>query len=269
MPQINSQTKLNIVIGHPLEHSLSPALHNAVYEREGIAAVMLALDNASAPAAVRIIRDFPARLTAVTMPYKTTVMDYLDEIDAAAKKIGAVNTVINKEGKLYGYNTDIAGIAFALRHVEITGKKVALIGAGGAARPAAYHIRKKGGKLFILNRSSKKARILAEEFGGTAVNTKFIQGMRIDLLINATPLGMRPRLDKMPVEKNILKNTSEVFDMVYNPVETKLLKTARQMGIRIISGLDMFVAQGLEQERLWSGLHWGEAEVSYYKSVTV
>ena len=136
-------SKLNLVIGYPLAHSKSPALHNALYKKLGINAKMEALERKDIAGLIKIIKSQNVGLTAVTMPFKQTVMRYLDVIDETAKATGAVNTVINKSGKLTGYNTDIDGIALALKNVPLKGKNVSLIGAGGAARAVAYYLKGK------------------------------------------------------------------------------------------------------------------------------
>ena len=246
-------TKLTAIFGDPVTHSLSPLLHNAVYKEEGVDAVMLAFANADVAPLVAAMRALPIHLAAVTMPHKQSIMGLLDEIDAAASVIGAVNTVINREGKLTGYNTDVAGIGKALSGVALKGAKVLMIGAGGAARPVAYHLAREGAQLFCNNRDMQQARELCEKFGGSLLQTSELSGKSFDLIVNATPIGMSPNVDAMPVPDELIRQGATVFDLVYSPLETKFLKTAASRGARGISGLVMFLAQGLEQERLWLG----------------
>lgn len=237
----------NAVIGFPLEHTGSPRLHNAAYADLGLNAKLTAIANENIEELVDRIRKTPLELTAVTMPHKEAIMEHLDEIDEDAEAIGSVNTVINREGELHGYNTDIVGMEYALRNLQP--KSVMLLGAGGAARPLARLAQKKGWQLMIWNRSPERAKALAEEFGATAVE----EPQAADLLVNTTPLGMHPHEGRSPIRPEIVEWYSHVFDIVYNPYETQLLKDAKVAGAVTISGLDMFVAQGLEQIRLWSG----------------
>lgn len=252
---ISSKTKLNAVIGWPLEHSLSPVLHNAIYQKNGVDAVMLALAHRNIGFLVKVIRNLPIHLTAVTMPHKQSVMKYLDWIDEAALTVGAVNLVINRNGKLGGYNTDITGIERALKGTRIKGKGVLILGAGGAARAAAYYVKSRGGRLFCFNRTFRKAEKLTEEFKGEAVVAEDFKKINsgIDVIINATPVGMDGVYPDCLFPFDLLNRRQIVFDMVYNPLETKLLKLARKAGAMAISGLEMFVGQALEQARLWLG----------------
>lgn len=252
---ISSKTKLNAVIGWPLSHSLSPALHNAIYQKNDIDAVMLALPHRDINFLVKAIRHLPIHLTAVTMPHKQSVMKYLDRIDKTARIIGAVNLVINRNGKIDGYNTDVAGIERAFKDKKIKGKNVLILGAGGAARAAAYFVKSRGGKLFCFNRTFRKAEKLVKEFRGKVWLARDFKKINseIDVIINATPVGMKGVYPDCFFSVNLLNNRQIVFDMVYNPLETKFLKSARQAGATIISGLEMFVGQALEQVRLWLG----------------
>ena len=235
---VSPKTKLTAVIGNPVSQSLSPFLHNKIYEDEGIDAVMLAFGNPSIEKLVAAIRALPIHLAAVTMPHKQTIMPLLDEIDATARDIGAVNTVVNRDGELRGFNTDIVGIAEALKGVPLRGANVLLIGAGGAG-------------IFCTNRDKAQAEELMRVFGGSFVETADLGKTSFDIVINATPVGMRPNTDATPFPEEFIAPGSSVFDVVYSPLETKLLASARKRGARAVSGLKMFLAQGVEQERLW------------------
>src|SRR3989338_9273109 len=149
---ITNATKLTTLIGHPVTSSLSPILHNAVYEREKIDAIMLAFGNPAIEPLIAAMRALPIHLAAVTMPHKQTIMPFLDDIDAEARAIGAVNTVVNRDGKLMGYNTDVVGVAGALKEVPLRGANALLIGAGGAARTIAYLLKREGANIFCKNR---------------------------------------------------------------------------------------------------------------------
>ena len=265
-------TQLNAVIGYPLSHSRSPKLHNPVYKLLKLNAVLSPISNPDIKKLVSDIRTLPIHLTAVTMPHKQSIMPLLDSVDAAAKKVGAANTVINKNGKLHGYNTDVTGIEYALRDTPLKDRNVLLVGAGGAANAVAYVVKKGGGNLLYLNRTKEKAEELRKRFGGIVLSPESTPpqssplkrggGKRkegrlspkgIDIIINATPLGMYPKIDEIPILPELLDTHQTVFDLVYNPVQTKLLKLAKKKGAKIISGLDMFAVQGLRQIELWTG----------------
>lgn len=249
--KFSPETKLTAVIGDPVTHSLSPLLHNAVYAELKVDAVMLAFGNPSIHKLVDAIRTLPIHLAAVTMPHKQSIMPLLDVIDATAKDIGAVNTVVNRGGELHGYNTDITGIAEALAHVRLKGANALLIGAGGAARTVAFHLQREGAKIFCANRDREPAEELLHDFSGTFVEPSDFGKHSFDLVVNATPIGMRPDEGATPYPEEFIRKGSCVFDLVYSPLTTKLLGSAKRRGARAISGLTMFLEQGIEQERLW------------------
>lgn len=251
--QISPETKLAAIFGDPVTHSLSPFLHNAFYEREGIDAVMLAFGHERVDPLVAAMRALPIHLAAVTMPHKQSVMPLLDEIDAVARDIGAVNTIVNRSGRLEGYNTDVVGIAAALEGVKLRGASVLLLGAGGAARCAAYHLARAGAHIVCSNRDEKQAADLVGAFGGATVSAGDLMKREFDVIVNATPIGMSPNADASPVAPEAIRAGAVVFDLIYSPFETRLLKTAKERGARPVSGLTMFLHQGLEQERLWLG----------------
>jgi len=256
---ISAHTKLTAVIGNPIGHSLSPLLHNDIYVREDIDAVMLAFQNPSIAELVQAMRALPIHLTAITLPHKESVIPLLDEVDAKALAIGSVNTVVNTNGKLKGFNTDVVGIAVALKDATLKGKSVLIFGAGGAARAVAYHMKECGAKIHSYDRTFKKAQTLCEKFGGTALELDAMNGTQFDVIVNATPVGLHPNENATPVSKDMIHKESVVFDLVYNPLETRLMREAREVGAQIISGLTMLVEQALEQERLWLGREIGNA----------
>ncbi|MBI2613050.1 shikimate dehydrogenase [Candidatus Kaiserbacteria bacterium] len=251
--EFSPATKLTAVFGDPVSHSLSPLLHNAIYANEKVDAVMLAFGNPSIEKLVAAMRALPIYLAAVTMPHKQTIMPLLDEIEEEARAIGAVNTVVNREGKLHGYNTDIVGIAEALSGVVLKGTNVLLVGAGGAARTVAYLLKREGANIFCANRERAQADELLHTFGGTFVEPEQFRETPFDVIVNATPIGMKPNTDATPFPEELIRKGSSVFDLVYSPLETKLLASAARRGARTISGLTLFLAQGIEQERLWLG----------------
>ncbi|MEK7169952.1 MAG: shikimate dehydrogenase [Patescibacteria group bacterium] len=249
----SNPTKLNAVIGHPLNQSRSPKLHNPVYELFKLDAVLSPISHPDIKKLVSDIKALPIHLTAVTMPHKQSIIPLLDAVDRGVNAVDAVNTVVNRNGKLYGYNTDIDGISYALRGVTLKHRQVLLVGAGGAASAVAYVIQKGGGHLLYLNRTEKKAVALQKKFGGIVVRKNELKAEGIDLIINATPVGMYPKIADIPIPPGLLDKHQTVFDLVYNPVETKLLKLAKKKGAKAISGLDMFAVQGLRQIELWTG----------------
>ncbi len=244
-------TPLNAVIGFPLGHSQSPAFHSAQYRERGINAVMLAWANPDVRVLVQVIRDYKIGLTAVTLPHKESILPLLDHVDELAKRIGAVNTVLQIHGKLHGFNTDYLGLKTALSTVDLKGKTVLLLGAGGAARPLAALVSDSGGHLFCLNRSHEKAQALVEEFGGRAITESDLDGLSPNIIVNTTPLGMHPKEDETPLDSRHFKPGQSVLDIVYNPEETRFLREAKVAGAFTISGKIMFEAQALEQIQLW------------------
>lgn len=250
---INEKTKLNIVIGYPLIHTKSPVLHDLVYKEIGANAIMLSFSNPDIKKLISAIRIMSVHLTAVTMPFKQSIIPLLDNIDAAALSVGAVNTVINRDNKLIGYNTDIFGIEYALRNTILQNKNVLLLGAGGAGFAAACVIKNNGGKCLYADRSLNKARRLQKKFGGKIAQIKNLSAKDIDIIINATPVGMYPKTKNSPIPISLIDKHQTVFDLVYNPIKTKLLKSAEKKGAKTISGIDMFIAQGIRQAELWTG----------------
>lgn len=256
---ITAKTKLCLVIGDPVEHSLSPIMHNAGYEALGIADEFVYVGARVLPTyideAVRGFRGLNIRGVSVTLPHKTTIIDYLNEIDETALSIGAVNTVINENGTLKGTNTDWLGVVEPLEKVtEIKGKSVALLGAGGAARSVIYGIQQKGGKVTVFNRTVENAKQLADEFGceyGSFDDLEKVKTM--DIIFNATSVGLHPNEDQTPLPKQYITDKHIVFDAIYSPYETRLLKDAQEKGAAVIHGLEMLLYQGIAQFKLFTG----------------
>ena len=196
----------------------------------------------------------------VTIPHKESVVKHLDAVDSIAKKIGAVNTIVNKGGQLVGFNTDceaaikvLEGVnqlcskgerSFALtKDVHLKGKKVTLIGAGGVARAIAFGLKERQAQITIINRNYERALSLARDVGCLCKKFDDPQALDTDILINATPVGMFPNINETPIDKNKLKPNMIVFDTIYNPIETKLLHDAKTQGCKIVNGLSMFIHQ--------------------------
>lgn len=248
---INNQTRLNLIIGYPLAHSKSPVLHNAVYKELNCNAVMLAHATETLSETINSLKTLDVGLTAVTMPYKKEILPYLDNMSDEVKTLGAANTIICHQNKLTGYNTDVDGIAYALRDVTLANKTVLVIGAGGAANAAAYYLAKQNANILWLNRTQQHAVSIMQTFGGKCVDANHLNELQIDVIINTTPLGMYPDVEVSPLPNYKFNHHQIIFDMVYNPVQTLLIKQAKKAGATCISGLDMFIGQGLRQIELW------------------
>ncbi len=250
----SSATALYAVIGHPVGHSLSPLMHNRAFAHRGIDAVYLAFDVKDVAAAVAGIRALGIRGVSVTVPHKISIMAHLDAIDPEAAGIGAVNTIICRDGRLLGKNSDSAGAMDALAEAtEIADRRVAVIGAGGAARAVAYGVRHRGGRLRILNRSTDRGRALAEEFEGEFQPLSEADLRDCRVLINTTPIGMRPQTEAIPIPADRLHPGLVVMDIVYTPLKTRLLALAEARGCTTVDGLAMFIGQGARQFEWWTG----------------
>ena len=242
------------VFGNPVSQSLSPLMHSAAYAQMGFSATYAAYEVSDAADVVRIIRERGISGASITIPFKETVMAFLDEVDANASKIGSVNTIINRDGKLIGYNTDGPGLIRDLMEwIAIRGKTFIILGAGGAARAAAFALIQEGGTPVVVNRTGERSHRLADHLGCRWSLPAEIGRLEADCLINTTPVGMFPDTDRTPLGKKTLVHFSQVMDMVYNPVKTRLLREADAEGCAIRSGVGMFVHQGAEQIRLWTG----------------
>ena len=251
--QIDSVTKVYGIAGDPVSHSMSPWVMNAAFRRENVNAVYLPLHAKSLDDLVSTITDLPLDGLSVTMPYKQAVIAHLDNSDVPTQRTGACNTIVRgKDGRLFGFNTDIYGIVAAVEpRVTLEGARVLVLGAGGAARAAVFGLRAKGAEVSILNRTPATAATLAKQSGSKAVKRSDLAKLTFDVILNATPVGMGK--DKQtPLEENDL-NTLWVFDSVYNPIETRLLKLAQSKGLGTISGAEMFVHQAARQFEIWTG----------------
>lgn len=258
------------IIGYPLGHSISPAMHNAAFKK-------LDLDFEYLPFEIKekdlpeVLQGFRALHVAgfnVTIPYKETVVPLLDEVTELAKIIGAVNTVVNREGLLVGYNTDGAGFIESLKEdgkIDPAGKTIVLLGAGGAAHAVSVTLAEaKAGSLTVVDIQAEKAKELAEYVGAyfdmkcqtAAADSQELQKAidQADLLVNSTPIGMHPKIGASPISDNIkLHPKLFVYDLVYNPAETKLMKKAKAAGGKTCGGLGMLVRQGALAFTLWTG----------------
>ncbi|MDF1593436.1 MAG: shikimate dehydrogenase [Desulfobacterales bacterium] len=253
--EIDAQTSLYAVFGNPVGHSLSPVMHNKAFAETGFNGVYLAFRVIDIKAALYAVRAMDMKGISVTIPHKIAVMNLLDEIDDQSRRIGAVNTVINREGRLRGYNSDGQGAVRALMEkTKVSGAEIAVIGAGGAARAIGFGLIDQGARVTIINRGTEKGEGLAKDLGGDFKPLSGLGNISADILINTTPVGMVPRTEDMPLLPGLLRKDMLVMDIVYNPVQTALLKHARQTGCRTIDGVAMFVYQGAFQFTLWTGM---------------
>lgn len=253
---LNSQTKLCGVIGHPIKHSLSPLIHNAAYQATKQNYTYLAFDVAELNEAVKAMKTLDIKQYAVTIPYKVEIIDYLDYVDPMAKKIQAVNTVINRDGKLYGYNTDLDGVelTFKKHKINLHNKKIVMIGAGGIARTIGAVIKKAGGCVTVFDSAPEKSLALSKLIYCQRDSLENLNDHRdYDILINATPIGMSPNIKAMPVNKDFIQPKKIIFDVVYNPLNTKLLIEGKKKNCRCINGSDLFIFQAAKQFELLTG----------------
>ncbi len=254
LSSITPRTRLFAVIGDPVAHSLSPIMHNTAFAHTGIDGAYVAFHVTDLKGAVAGIRALNISGCSVTIPHKIAIMDLIDEVEPAARQIGAVNTIVNDNGRLIGINSDSPGVMTALlEKTSVEGKHVAVLGAGGAARAVAHGVKQHGGRLTIFNRTPERGQRLADELGGEFIPLNAFDGKDIDVLVNTTPLGMTPNTDQMPIAPDCLKSDMTVMDIVYSPLETRLLRTAREKGCQTVDGLAMFVHQGAIQFERWTG----------------
>ena len=271
---INGYTRLVGVMGWPVEHTISPVMHNAVFDAVGLnwRYVPLAVRPERVGEAVRGLRALGFAGCNVTVPHKRMVMDHLDEITNQARAIGAVNTiVIEEQGRMVGHNTDAAGFLRALEEggFQPEGRRAVIMGAGGASRAVAYALASAGVSVTVLNRTLSRAESLIGELAslfsevGTAVHsytafplhpdTLYREVQSADLLVNATSVGMSPQSGRSPWPEGLsIPPTLMVFDLVYTPLETNLMHQARAAGARAIGGLGMLVHQGAAAWELWT-----------------
>lgn len=243
------------VIGNPVSHSMSPCMHSCAFSATGYNGLYLPLEISDIEQAVSGLKALNFKGASITIPHKESIIDFLDEVDDMARRIGAVNTVVNTHGDLIGYNTDCSGAILALTEfTTIKDRQVAVIGAGGAARAIGFGVKAEGGQVTILNRSADKGEKLAGDLDAKFIPFEEVFNIDCDILINTTPVGMAPHVDETSVPREALDKHMVVMDIVYNPLKTRLLREAEKVGCPTIDGLSMFVHQGAGQFTLWTGL---------------
>ncbi|QDT69543.1 Shikimate dehydrogenase [Planctomycetes bacterium MalM25] len=267
--RITADTDVYGVVADPVAHSLSPQIHNAAFHKSDTNAVYLPF-RVPADSLAEFVSDAPKlglKGLSVTIPHKEAIASHLTKVDPAAKGIAAVNTVVLRDGEIIGYNTDYKAAIDALEvglmppgekpipgsGSRLSGKRVLVLGAGGVSRALLYGLQKRGASTIVASRTKERAEKLAKEFGGRAVEWAARHNMDADVLVNGTPIGMHPNVDESPFNKAHLKPSLVVFDTVYNPESTLLVKEAREHGCRIVTGVEMFVGQAELQYRLFTG----------------
>ncbi len=254
MTVINGRTKVHGIIGNPVGHSLSPAMHNAAFDALAMNRVYVAFAVSDLAAAIAGIRGLGLAGLSVTIPHKQEIIPFLDQVEPVATAIGAVNTVVVDDERLVGHNTDWVGANTALATVmELKGRRVVILGAGGAARAVGFGLKEAGAEVVIVNRGRDRGLALARELDADFVPLTGVDMVSGDGLVNATSVGMEPDSDRIPLPGEMLAKFAVVMDIVYAPVETRLLREAVAAGCRVVNGLEMLLFQGAAQFELWTG----------------
>jgi len=246
--------KIYGVIGNPISKSMGYLIHNRAFKETGSSDIYVPflVDNVE-----KFFKGFSPYFEglSVTMPFKEDIMAVIDEVDETARKIGAVNTVVRDGEGWKGYNTDCTGAVKALEeHIDLNGKKVLIIGAGGTAKAIGHGVREKGAKITVTyNKNKERGTQLAKELGAEVVNVQDAGEEEVDVLINCSPVGMNPDVEATPISSRHLRKGMIVFDSVYNPPETRLIRDAKAAGCTAISGIELFINQAVGQFELWTG----------------
>jgi shikimate dehydrogenase len=257
---VNGESALYGIIGNPVHHTLSPAMHNAAFAALGMNCVYVPLPTTGLAAGVAGLKALGFKGVSVTIPFKEEVLSYVDVLEPVAGRIGAVNTLRFGSGenpadrRVFGSNTDWVGANRALEEkMELKGSRVLLVGAGGAARAIGFGLLEAGAEVLLTNRTREKGQVLARQLGCDFVEPEGMAGIRANALVNATSVGMIPAVEQTPVPAAVLRNFAVVMDIVYAPLATRLLREARAAGCQVIDGLAMLLYQGAAQFELWTG----------------
>ena len=254
--QVDGTTQLYGIMGKPVSHSLSPAMHNAAFQKLGLNNIYLPFKVDDVPRAMDGFRALGVRGVSVTIPHKQAVIQHLDSIDPVAEKIGAVNTLLINEMHIHGYNTDWGGANQSLEMaLDLSGSTVLVLGAGGAARAIGFGLQEQRATVILANRTIARVQSLARELNCESyplAEIADIKDLKVDALVNATSVGMTPHIDATPVPKKVLENIPAVMDIVYTPQETRLLKEAKQVGCKTVDGRYMLLYQGVAQFESWT-----------------
>ncbi len=262
--KMGSKKRICGIIGNPLSHSLSPIMHNAAFShlKLDLEYHLFEINENEISQTIYDLKLKSFRGLNITHPYKKVIMEYVDVLSESAKETHSVNTILNEAGKLFGYNTDSEGVVSALRNGNMDIEKglnnVLIFGAGGAARSAAFPLSKMGNNVMIVNRTFRRAEDLAQSLSNSGNSTPIrmdeLPGLKgkIDIIINATPFGMKGGPSGSFVPRDLLGPDITVFDMVYNPMRTPLTLAAEERGAKVIYGFQMFIAQGAAAFELWT-----------------
>ncbi|MFH1640283.1 MAG: shikimate dehydrogenase [Chloroflexota bacterium] len=264
--QVSGKTRICGLIGDPVEHTMSPLIQNAAFRESGLDYIYLAfhVKGDELSQAIAGMRALDIAGLNVTIPHKVAVMKYLDKLDPLARMIGSVNTIVNEDGILTGYNTDAPGFLRPLQDggIEPKGKRVVIMGAGGAARAIAFILAGQDAVLTMLNRTPEKARVIGDRIKETLGKEMSVLELnpgnlrdathRADILVNTTSIGMSPDTGKTLVGRELLRPGLVVYDIVYNPIETRLLREAREAGARTLDGAHMLAWQGALAFEKWT-----------------
>jgi shikimate dehydrogenase len=251
---VDGKTEVYGIIGWPVSHSLSPAIHNRAFRELGLNKIYVPLPCQDVEAALNGLRAAGVRGLSVTVPHKQAVIPFLDSIDPVAEKIGAVNTLTIKDGVIHGYNTDWLGANQALTEViKLKGCRVVLLGAGGSARAIGFGLLEAGAEVAVASRTPEPGQALAADLGSQWLPLQEVEGASCDVMVNATSAGMTPNVDEMAVPVKSLAGSKVVMDIVYAPLETRLLREASAVGCQVINGLAMLLYQGAAQFEIWTG----------------
>ena len=265
--KIDGKSRVCAVIGNPVEHSLSPALHNAAFAEKKLNLCYVAFRVEDLAAAMAGVRGLNLLGLSVTIPHKVAILPHLDEVEETASRIGSVNTVLNREGRLIGYNSDGMGAVRALREADVplAGRKITILGSGGAARAISFTLGKEVAlrEMLLLGIEVEECRLLAEDLEKAvpfpvaweplSPETLSRHVPDSDGIIHCTPVGMSPHPDQSLLDRRLFRSGQFVFDIVYNPLKTKLLEEAESEGCRVVPGVEMFVHQAVFQFELWTG----------------
>lgn len=267
--QISGRTQICGLIGAPVEHTMSPAMHNTAFRETGLDYLYVAfkVSKEQLGKAIEGMRALDIKGLNVTIPHKVAVMQFLDKLDPLAEKIGAVNTIVNDDGVLTGYNTDASGFLQSLldKGIKPEGRNIVVLGAGGASRAISFILADSGANLTIFNRAleldwaEELAARISQTFGkevkAMELNRENLTGTleKVGILVNTTSVGMSPNINETPVPSDLLRPDLTVFDIVYNPLKTRLTKEAEDAGAKTVSGIDMLVWQGAIAFEKWTG----------------
>ena len=278
--KVDGKMRVCAVVGDPVEHSLSPVLHNAAFAEKGLDICYVAFRVEDLAAAMVGVRALNLLGLSVTIPHKVAILPHLDQVEETAKKIGSVNTVLRKDESLIGFNSDGMGALRALREAgaELAGKKIAILGSGGAARAIAFTLGKEAAleEMILLGIDTRECRSLWEDLRKAvsfpvqweplSPDSLKRQIPASDGIIHCTPVGMSPQTEASLLDEQLLRPEQFVFDIVYTPLRTRLLKQAESVGCRTIPGVEMFLHQAVFQFELWTGT---EAPVDCMRKVVM